>query len=55
MIRPETLRFTPGNWDRPQTVTITGVDDDLDQTTVGEREREHEELKIPTLPAHAKR
>ena len=24
------LTFTPHNWDEPQTVTVTGVDDDLD-------------------------
>jgi large repetitive protein len=25
-----TLIFTPGNWDAPQTITVTGEDDDLD-------------------------
>ncbi len=28
-----TLTFTPGNWDQPQSVTVTGVDDDIDQST----------------------
>ena len=28
-VAPASLTFTSGNWDTPQTVTITGVDDDL--------------------------
>jgi len=27
---PTTLTFTPGNWNTPQTVTVTGEDDDID-------------------------
>ena len=30
---PATLTFTPGNWNQPQSVTVTGVDDDIDQST----------------------
>ncbi len=36
VVAPATLTLTPGNWNAPQTVTITGVDDsdvDSDQTT----------------------
>jgi len=29
-VTPANLTFTPANWDTPQTVTITGVDDDID-------------------------
>ncbi|MDP6976557.1 MAG: hypothetical protein QF575_08335, partial [Acidimicrobiales bacterium] len=29
-VSPATLTFTTGNWDTAQTVTVTGVDDDLD-------------------------
>ena len=29
-VTPESLTFTPSNWNAPQTVTVTGVDDDLD-------------------------
>ncbi len=29
-VSPSSLTFTPGNWNTPQTVTITGVDDDVD-------------------------
>ncbi len=29
----DTLTFTPGNWNQPQSVTVTGVDDDIDQST----------------------
>jgi hypothetical protein len=28
-VSPSSLTFTPDNWDRPQKVTVTGVDDDL--------------------------
>ena len=31
-VSPNSLTFTPANWDTPQTVTVTGVDDDLVQT-----------------------
>ncbi len=31
-VSPSSLTFTPANWDTPQTVTVTGVDDDLVQT-----------------------
>jgi len=27
---PDTLEFTAGTWSTPQLVTVTGVDDDLD-------------------------
>ncbi len=27
IVRPSSLSFDPSNWDRPQTVTVTGVDD----------------------------
>ncbi len=30
-VSPAELTFTADNWDRPQTVTVTGVDDDVDQ------------------------
>lgn len=36
-IAPATLTFTPANWDTPQTITVTGVDDDFatdDKATV---------------------
>lgn len=33
-VSPATLTFTPGNWDSPQTVTVTGVDDDVDDGDV---------------------
>ncbi len=29
---PKTLTFTSANWNEPQTVTVTGVDDSVDQT-----------------------
>ncbi len=29
---PARLTFTPGNWDTVQTVTVTGVNDDIDNT-----------------------
>ncbi|WP_419741247.1 Ig-like domain-containing protein [Ruegeria sp.] len=29
-LAPAALIFTPANWDRPQMVTVTGVDDDVD-------------------------
>ena len=28
-VSPATLTFTSANWDTPQTITVTGVDDDL--------------------------
>ncbi len=28
-VSPASLTFTPGNWDTPQTVTVTGVDDSM--------------------------
>ena len=31
-VSPATLIFAPTNWDTAQTVTVTGVDDDVDQT-----------------------
>ena len=31
-VRPATLTFAPSNWNSAQTVTVTGVDDDVDQT-----------------------
>ena len=31
-VSPATLSFTPSNWNSAQTVTVTGVDDDVDQT-----------------------
>ena len=30
-VSPAELTFTADNWERPQTVTVTGVDDDVDQ------------------------
>ncbi|MBI1314162.1 hypothetical protein GC176_22945 [bacterium] len=33
-VNVSTLTFTPGNWDQPQTVTVTGVDDDTVDGTV---------------------
>ena len=30
-ISPASLNFDPGNWDTPQTITVTGVDDDVDR------------------------
>ena len=32
MVSPATLTFTTGNWNTAQTVTVTGVDDDVDNT-----------------------
>ena len=32
MVSPATLSFTPSNWDNAQMVTVTGVDDAVDQT-----------------------
>jgi len=32
-VSPGTLTFTPGNWDTPQTLTVTGADDDLNDGT----------------------
>jgi len=34
-ISPASLTFTPGNWDIPQAVTVTGVDDDEDDGDIG--------------------
>lgn len=31
VLSPSSLTFTPGNWDTPQTVTVTGVDDSFDR------------------------
>ena len=31
-LSPSVLTFTPGNWDTPQTVTVTGVDDSVDRS-----------------------
>ena len=31
-VSPATLTFTPSNWNTPQTVTVTGVDDGVDQS-----------------------
>ncbi|MFO1326856.1 MAG: Calx-beta domain-containing protein [Rubrivivax sp.] len=31
---PSTLTFTPANWNQAQTVTVTGVDDDLDDGNI---------------------
>ena len=33
-VAPAPLTFTPANWDTPQTVTVTGVDDLLDDGTI---------------------
>jgi gliding motility-associated-like protein len=33
-VSPTSLTFTPANWNTPQTVTITGVDDDVDDDNV---------------------
>ena len=33
-VAPTSLTFTTGNWNTPQTVTATGVDDDIDDGTV---------------------
>jgi len=34
-VEPDALVFTAENWDTPQTVTVTGVDDDYDDGDVG--------------------
>lgn len=34
MASPATLEFTPANWNVPQTVTVTGVNDDVDDDDV---------------------
>ncbi len=34
-VAPATLTFTADNWDTPQTVTVTGVNDDLDNINLG--------------------
>lgn len=33
-VSPSSLTFTPTNWDVPQTVTVTGVNDSLDDADV---------------------
>jgi hypothetical protein len=33
-VSPDALVFTPANWNTPQTVTVTGVDDDVDDGNV---------------------
>ena len=33
-VSPTALVFTPANWNTPQTVTVTGVDDDVDDGNV---------------------
>ena len=33
MVSPATLTFTTGNWNTAQTVTVTGVDDNVDQSS----------------------
>ena len=33
-VSPSSLTFTPSNWNTPQTVTITGVDDDIDDGNI---------------------
>ncbi len=42
-VSPDSLTFTPSNWDVVQTVTVTGVDDPLDDGNVS--------YQIVTLPA----
>jgi hypothetical protein len=52
-----TLTFTPANWNTPQTVTITGVDDFLDDgdipytiaTTTTSTDLDYNNLTIPTV------
>jgi len=34
-VSPSSLTFTTGNWDTPQTVTVTGVDNDVDGSNAG--------------------
>ena len=34
-VSPASVTFTTGNWNTPQTVTVTGVDDDLDDGDIG--------------------
>jgi len=33
VLNPGPLEFTPSNWNQPQTVALTGVDDDIDNET----------------------
>ena len=33
-VSPDALVFTPANWNTPQTVTVTGVDDDVEDGNV---------------------
>ena len=39
-VAPATLTFTAANWNTPQTVTVTGVDDDLDDGDVAYSDRD---------------
>ena len=34
-VAPASLTFTPANWNIPQTVTVTGVSDNIDDGGIG--------------------
>jgi len=34
VVSPATLTFTPSNWNTPQNVTVTGIDDEFDDGSV---------------------
>ncbi|GEM_PF-3589247 len=56
-VEPKTMVFTPDNWDTAQTVTVTGVDDDIfDQsvafeilTTAVSKDPKYNNIKIPAV------
>ena len=39
-VSPASLTFTTANWDTPRTVTVTGVDDDIDDGNVDLQHRD---------------
>ena len=46
-VAPASLTFTPSNWDTPQAVSVTGVDDDNDNNETVNREPWHQRLRHP--------
>ncbi len=50
-VSPDALVFTPANWNTPQTVTVTGVEDDVDDGNVAYTIVTTVSSDAPPLPA----
>ncbi|MEZ6087900.1 MAG: Calx-beta domain-containing protein [Pirellulaceae bacterium] len=58
-VDPQSLTFTASNWDQPQLVTLTGIDDDLEDdrvdytvsVSVGGADSNYSSLTIPAITA----